>query len=590
VFSLVNTLLIRPLPYPEPNRLVRITEAYPKAAFVEFYHRSRALEVASVGPGAEFNLTGQGEAARVFGSATSANLFSVLEARMERGRAFRPGEDRPGRDGVVILSHSLWMNKFDGDPQILGRVIGIDGINREVVGVMPADFHYPSAAVQLWTPARLDPSNSDDYWGGEFAPLIGRLRPHATVAQAQGEIRAFLPYFRKRFPFPMPRDWNSDSRIIPLQDDLVADVRGKLLLLLSSVGIVLLIACANVASLLLSRATVRRKEMALRTALGAGRGRILRQLLTESVALAAIGGALGVALAETALSVFRSVLPQGLPGLSGASVDLRVLAFAASLAVLTGLAFGIAPALSASRIDLTETIKTGSQRSTSRFWTRLRTWLIAGQLALTLVLVVSAGLLIKTLYVLSQINPGFRAEQLLTIRVTPNESSCKDAAACAALYTKLVDRARGISGVSDVAIANTVPMDGRFEASAIPVDLEGHPKTADFPAPMFWEGAVSPDYLQMMHIRILEGRGLTESDGAKSSGVVPISAATARHFWPGERAVEKHIKPTWDQQWKTVVGVTTDIRQFDLANRAPNWIPGVIYVPYPQAKPMEEFR
>jgi putative ABC transport system permease protein len=583
VFSFVNELLLRPLPYPEPERLIRITEVYPRAAFAYFREQSRSLEVASVSLGAEFNLTGEGEAMRLYGSAVSANLFSVLRAPAARGRAFEINEDQPGCDAVVILSHSLWKSKFAGDAGIVGRMIALDGIGRRVIGVMPPGFSYPSGAVQFWIPARFDPTVMEDSWGSEFTPLIARLRPGANLAQARNEIPALVSQIRKMFPFPMPRDWNAGATAIPLQEDVAGNVRGKLLVLLSSVGIVLLIACANVASLLLSRATARRKEIALRVALGAGRARILRQLLTESVLLAAIGGGLGVVLGSFAVSVFRSVLPPDLPGMADVRIDLHVLGFVAGLAVATGLAFGIAPALSTAQIDLSRTIKAGSQRSSGQGWTRVRNWLIAGELALTVVLVVAAGLLVKTLYNLSQVNPGFRPEQILTIRITPNQSLCKERAACVALYGELARRARAVPGVSDVALANTLPMDGKFAVSAIPVDVEGHPKSADFPSPMFLAGAVTPDYLRMMRIPLLAGRGLSAADGADSEGVVLISAATAKRFWPGEEAIGKHIKPAWDRKWRAVVGVTGDVRQYDLTNRAPSWISGAIYMPYAQS-------
>src|SRR5260221_4863099 len=236
VFSLVNTLLIRPLPYSEPDRLVRIKDVYPKAAYVVFREQSQTMDVASVSPGSEFNLTGQAEAVRLFGSAVSTNLFSVLGAPVERGRGFEPGEDRPGRDGVVILSHLLWQNKFGGDPQILGRMITLNGVDRMVVGIMPPGFTYPSARIQLWVPARLDPSLFlGDYWGGEFTPLIGRLRPGASLAQPRSETVAMAARIRKMFPFPMGRDYNANATAMPLQDDVASDVRGKLLVLLSSV-------------------------------------------------------------------------------------------------------------------------------------------------------------------------------------------------------------------------------------------------------------------------------------------------------------------------------------------------------------------
>lgn len=583
VFSLVNTLLIRPLPYAEPDRLIRITGVYPNAGLVVFREQSRTMDVASVSPGFEFNLTGQGEALRLFGAPASTNLFSVLGTPVARGRSFEAGEDRPGRDAVVILSHSLWRTRFGGDPRILGRMITLNEIDRRVVGVMPPGFTYPSARVQFWIPARINPSVMPEYWAGEFRPLIARLRPGAGIGHAKSEIPGLVSQIRAMFPFPMKRDWNADATAIPLQEDLIGDVRDKLLLLLSSVAIVLLIACANVASLLLARATVRRKEMALRAALGAGRARILRQLLTESVLLSAIGAALGILLATTALSVFRSVLPVDLPGMADISIDAQVLGFAVGLAVLTGLAFGIAPALSASQIELTDSIRTGSQRFTAQGWTRLRIWFIGGEIALTVVLVVAAGLLIRTLYALSQVNPGFRPEHVLTLRITPNQSFCKQRAACIAHYDELVRRARAIPGISQAAVANTIPMDGRFGLSALAVDLEGHPKSADFPAPMFLGSAISPDYLSILRIPLLAGRALTEADGADSARVLLIDASTASRFWPGENVVGKHIKTASEKEWRTVVGVVADVRQFDLTSKPPVGITGSIYMPYAQS-------
>ncbi|MBV8551316.1 MAG: ABC transporter permease [Acidobacteriaceae bacterium] len=581
MFSLVNTLLVRPLPYIEPNRLIRVTGVYPRAALPFFQQHSRTMDIAAVSEGAEYNLTGQGEAVRIAGSATSVNLFSVLGTPLARGRGFEPGEDAPGRDHVAILSYSLWKEKFRGDPDILGRVITLSGINRQIVGVLPAGFSFPSSGVQAWVPMRLDPSNFEEYWGGEFVPFIARLRPGATIQQTRGEIKALTAQFRRTFPYPMARDWNADSTAILLQQDLVGEIRGKLIILLVSVGIVLLIACANVASLLLSRATTRRKEIALRTALGAGRLRIVRQLLTESIFLALVGGGLGILLGLGALSIFKSVLPPSTPGLAKAAVDWQVAAVMAALALFTGMAFGIAPALSASRIDLAESIKTGSLRATATTWTRLRSCLIATEVALTLILVVSAGLLIKSLYGLSEADPGFNSSHILTVRISPNQSACAQRSACIALYDRLLERARGVSGVTDAAIANTVPLDG--ELPIIAVDVEGHPKSVEHPAPMLWAGAVSVDYLRMMHIPLLAGRELTQADGAKSAAVLLISASTARHFWPGENPIGKHIKPAWDDRWRTVVGVVGDVRQYRLSKNLPDWVPGALYMPYAQS-------
>jgi putative ABC transport system permease protein len=581
MFSLVDKLLIQPLPYLEPDRLVRITGIYPHAAVPVFQERSRTMEVAAVSAGSDYSLTGQGEAIRIFASAASANLFSVLGTPVARGRNFEPAEDLPGRDSVVIISDSLWKGKFGADPAIVGRVITLNGVNREIVGILPAGFSYPSSRVEAWVPLRLDPSNYLEYWGEEFVPMVGRVRPGATVQQAQNEVRAILAEFRKMFPYPMARDWNADSTAIPLQQDLVGEIRGKLIILLASVGAVLLIACANVASLLLSRATTRRKEIALRAALGAGRLRIVRQLLTESVLLAFAGGGLGILLGMSVLSIFKSVLPPSTPGLSQATIDWQVVGSVAALALFTGLAFGLAPALSTSQVDLAESFKTGGQKSTATAWTRLRSWLIGAEIALTLVLVVSAGLLMRSLYSPAEVRPGFQAERILTVRISPNQSSCAQRLTCVALYERLLQSARSVAGVADAAVANTVPLDGY--RPTVPVDVEGHPKTVDHPSPLLWLIAASPSYVDILRVPLLAGRKFTEADGAMSAGVLLITATAARNFWPGENPIGKHIKVAGEQKWRTVVGVVADVRQSSLSQDLPNWIPGAMYMPYAQS-------
>jgi len=315
--------------------------------------------------------------------------------------------------------------------------------------------------------------------------------------------------------------------------------------------------------------------------LGAGRLRIVRQLLTESVLLALAGGGLGILLGMGALTIFKSLLPSSTPGLAQASIDSSVAAAVAGLALITGLAFGIAPALSASQINLAQAIRTGSQRSTAAFWTRLRAGLIGAEVALTVVLVVSAGLLIKSLYTLSNVQPGFQPQQILTVRISLDPSFCTQRAACVALYDRLLMGARDIPGVLDAAIANTVPLDG--EQPNVPADVEGHPKSPDYPSPMVWHGAVSAGYTRMLRIPLLAGRELTPADGAKAASVILISASTARYFWPGENPIGKHIKVVEEAQWRTIVGMVGDVHQYSLSKAFPEWVPGAMYVPYSQA-------
>lgn len=581
MFSLVNALLVRPLPYLQPERLVRITGIYPRAAVPFFQQRSRAMDIAAISPGAEINLTGQGEAARLFGSSATPNFLSVLGAPVALGRSFRPGEEAPGRDHVVIISQSLWKDRFGGDPAAIGRFVQLDGVERQIIGIMRAGFSYPSAKVQLWFRMRLDPSNFLEYWGSEFMPLVARLRPGAILPQAQGEVRSLNLQFKGLYPYPMPRDFNAGSTAIPLQQDIVGDARGRLLILLCSVAAVLLIACANVAGLLLSRATTRRKEIALRAALGAGRLRIVRQLLTESIGLALLGAGLGILLGISALSIFKSVLPASLPGLAQAHVDWQIVAVVTALALFSGLASGFAPALSASQVDITETIKTGSQRSTSGFWSRFRSVIIAGEVALTVVLLLGAGLLLRSVYKLSIVNPGFDPKSMLAVQISPNQSACVQREACVAFYNRLLQRAAGVPGVEQAAVANSVPLDGRVPTT--PVDIEGHPKTADFPAPMLWLEAVSPGYLGTMRIPLLAGRYFTDSDGPDATRVLVIPASTAKRFWPSESAIGKHIRLAGSDTWRTIVGVVGDVNHYTLSQGLPTGVAGAVYMPYSQS-------
>ena len=583
IFSVINSVLFRTLPFPEPGRLVQVTGYYPKGAIAALQQQSRTMDIAGYSTDSEVNLTGQGEAVRLIGSTVSANLFSVLEADAEVGRVTRIGEDQPASDRVVVLSDALWRRRFAADPSIVGRMISLDGIDRQVIGVMPGGFEFPSSSTQLWIPLRMDLSNSFDFWHTGFIPLVARLRPEATLAQAQGEIRPLIAHAITLFPYAMARTWNADATVVPLQQFMVSDVRDKLIVLQCAVGLVLLVACANVASLLLARSAVRQKEMALRSALGADRSRIMRQLLTESVVLGLTGAVAGLGLAYGLLSIFKLALPSHTPGLSGVHIDPRVVGFAILLAVVTGLAFGFVPAMAASRTDLASTLRSAGRQATSTTRIQGRAALIAGEVALAVILAVSAGLLVKSLWALAHVNPGFSPQQILAVRVTPNQSLCRQRSRCVALYAQLLQRTLSISEVSEVAATNAVPLSG--EVPAFPAEMDGHP---DVPgqalAPMLWAGAVTPEYFRMMHVPLLAGRVFTTADGEDSELVVIVSAATAKRFWPGENPIGKHLRPVWGQQpWRTVVGVVGDVRLYRVAAELPDWIAGVVYMPYPQA-------
>ncbi|HEY5907593.1 MAG TPA: FtsX-like permease family protein, partial [Vicinamibacteria bacterium] len=397
----------------------------------------------------------------------------------------------------------------------------------------------------------------------------------------QDELRSMIPRVAALFPWANP-SWNADAAALPLQEDLVRDLRRKLLLLQAAVGIVLLIACANVASLLLSRAAARGKELALRTALGASRGRILRQLLTESLALSLLGGGLGVGLALLVLSGLKAVLPADARGFALVGIDGGVLTFVTALSILSGLVFGLAPAASASRVDLAGMVKGGGQRALAPAGTRLRGSFIAAEVALAVVLAVGAGLLIRSLWELTRVDPGFRPAQTVSLRVSPDPAACEVRSACVALYDELRRRAKDLPGVADVAAANTLPLSGG--QPLLPVEMDGHPLlVTDAAPPLLWAGAVSPEYLEVMRIPLLHGRSLDATDGEKAAPVVLVSAATAKRYWPGENPVGKRIRVVWDSHWRTVVGVVGDVRQYTLSGRAPAEITGALYMPYPQS-------
>jgi putative ABC transport system permease protein len=581
MFSLVNAVLFRALPYPAADRLVRLTGFYPKGALVALREQGRTLEVAGASTDQEWNVTGREPALRLPGSAVSANLFSVLGRPAAVGRTFDSSEESPGHDRVVVLGHGLWEARFGSDPLVIGRSIQVEGVSREIVGVMPPGFHFPSGSTQLWVPLRVDSSNAEDYWGYGWMPLIARLRPGASLGQARAEHKAAVARVASMFPWPAP-NWNADATVLPLQEDLVRDVRRKLLLLQSAVGLVLLIACTNVASLLLARAAARRKEMALRAALGASRGRIFRQLLTESLALSLLGGGLGVLLARAALFGLKAVLPADARGFSAVEIDGGVLLFVTGLSTLCGLLFGLAPALSASRTDLSGMVKAGGQRAAAPGSTRLRSSFVTIEVALAVVLAIGAGLLIRTLSRLAATDPGFHPEQTLTVRVSPEPATCEVRSACVAFYDELLRRAQELSGVSDVAAANAVPLGG--EQPLLPLELEGHPLLAtDAVAPLLWAGAVTPGYFRVMRIPLLQGRVVERTDAEATAPVAVVSASTARRYWPGENPIGKRLRVVWDKEWRTVVGVVSDVRHYALDGRSPAEITGAMYLPYPQA-------
>jgi predicted permease len=578
IFSLVDSIILRPLPYAHSEQLVSINGTYPKGALAALRERSKTMDLAAYAEGYEFNLTGLGDPIRLNGTPVSAELFSILGADAALGRTFHTGDDVAGKNSFVILSNNLWQRQFKADPNILGHLIMLDGVQREVVGVMPSDFRFPNPQTELWTPISIDPRDPHSFWGGDFMPTIARLRPGATLQQADTEIRMLQPQVATMFPWPMPKTWNPDLAAVSLQTGMLGSVRERLLILLVAVVLVLLIACANVANLTLSRASVREKEIAIRASMGAARHRIIRQLITESVLMASFGGLLGLFLADLGLTLLKSTLPADTPGLLSVAIDWRVLLFTAVLVVFTGIASGVAPAFQSSRTELTESLKSGGRGSTLSAGRRVRAILVVGELALAVLLVSGAGLLIRSLWALSHVNPGFHSDNVLTARITPNQNFCADQGRCFSFYRDLLREVRVIPGVNEASLINTLPLGGRLQKRSS--DVEDYVPTAEKPAPLFWLNTVSPGYFNSMRIPIMSGRDFNEADTTGNPRSIIISAETARRFFPNHDAVGKHMRLIGQQDWCTIVGVANDVRAYDLRRNLPDWMDGMIYVPY----------
>lgn len=586
IFSLVNAVLLRSLPFAQPERLVTLSQDnyYPQGGFVAMKSTLQTMDVAAYLEGwgdarVDFNLTGEGEPERLYGSAVSAEFFSLLGVTPERGRVFASGEDQPGKNMEVVLSHSLWEHKFKADTNVIGRRIMLAGVSYEIVGVMPVQFQFPSSKTEVWVPLSLDP-RATSYWDGPWVPVIGRLRSGVSIERARAEINLFQQRLLPMMPFKLPPNtWKTDG-VVPLRQQIVGDVRSKLLILLGATALVLLIACANVANLLLARATTRQREMAVRVSLGAGRWRISRQLLTESVSLGIAGSAAGLALAYIGIAGLKAMLnAEDMPRLASVSIDLRVLLFTATIGVLTGVLFGLAPGLQLSKVDLSQTLKTGSKNVAASSH-RLRTSLATSEIALAVVLVTAAGLMIRSLWQLLHVNPGFSPESVVSARVVPDQAFCDDFSRCQSFYSTLVDRMRALPGVHGAALVNALPLNGRV--GFIAANFEGHPDNRDQEVePLLFDSVITPDYLSVMQIPLLEGRGFVDSDTREQAEPVAlITASTARKFWPGQDPIGKHVKPAWVKQWRRIVGVVADVHEDSLSSTLPSWIKGAIYEPY----------
>jgi putative ABC transport system permease protein len=563
IFSVVNAVVLRPLPFPEPERIVAFVDAgnY-KGMFLEYEERTESFEAIAgyTSYGFDLSLTGDGEPVRVESAGVTSGLFTVLGSEAALGRVFLPEEDWTGQHRVVLLSHSLWRQRYGSDPEIVGRSIQLDGMLHEVVGVMPSGFGFPSASTRLWVPFGIDRADPHDLWAATAGTFVGRLRPGASVEQAGAEIRTLAPRLRELFPWQMPEHFWADATVRPLQDQLVGDVRPTLLVLLGAVALVLLGACANVANLLLARSSTRRREMAIRVTMGAGRGRIVKQVLTESLLLSALAGAAGLLLAVWGVELLVAGLPADTPRLHEIAIDRTVLGVALGLTLATGLLFGVLPALQASSLRVFGALKEGERTGRSAAQRRLSSALVAGEMALAVMLVIGATLLIRSFWELSRVDPGFHSEGLVTATVAPPAFRYADPEARRAFYQELLERLEAMPGVRRAAATTRLPFGAGAWGSVFLIEGRPDPSVegGDWPYAEI-AAVVSEEYFETMGIPILEGRAFEAVDRADAPPVALVNEGLARRYWPDESPVGKRIRSPGGP-WVTVVGIARDTR------------------------------
>ena len=572
IFSVVNTILLQPLPYKDPERLVLVWEenakqGYPTdtptaANFGDWRDQNQLFEgMAAMAPDS-FNLTGSGDPERLEGRRVSASFFPLLGVDPHIGRAFTAAEDQPNSGHVVLLSYGLWQRRFGGDAGVVGKTLNLNGAGYTVVGVMPPRFQFPTPDDEVWVPIAFTQEQAADR-NSHYLKVLGRLKPGVTLAQAQAEMSTIATRLQQQYP-----KTNTDlgAVITPLHEQIVGDIKPALLILLGAVGLVLLIACANVANLLLARAAVRQKEIAVRVALGARRRRLIRQFLTESVLLSTLGGLVGLAIAYGGLVVLKSFIPENISQARAISIDYKVLGFTLLVSVATGLVFGLAPAIQAVRFNQIETLKEGGRdAATGGSGKRLRSLLVMAEVAISLVLLIGAGLLINSFLRLRNVDPGFRAENLLTMKIVLPEPKYEKWKMRSTFYSDLIQRVQSLPGVKSAAVTTNLPL--YSQGNSIGVSIEGKPEPPPGQELIVTTRIISNGYLDTMSIPLLKGRQLTDQDTDNSQNVAVVSETMASRFWPGEEVVGKRVsigKVRSPEDWIQVIGVAKDVRQFEL--------------------------
>jgi predicted permease len=581
IFSVVNAVLLRPLPCEDPDRLVVFwtapqqgrTEACSLPDFADWREQSRSFERMAAFTDRAFNLTGVGEAERLNGQTITSDLFPALSIPLAFGRSFLPEEDRPGVSGVVILSYGLWQRRFGSNPDVVGHSVTLDGRDHTVVGIAAPNL-WLFRDVDLWVPLAMDPGQAGRR--SNFLFVVGRMKPGVSLDQARTEMNAISARLGQQYPQTNSR-WRAE--VVPLLEEMVGNIRATLLALLAAVGFVLLIVCANVANLLLARAATRGREIAIRAAVGAGRGRLVRQLLTESILLALMGGVVGVILAILGIDALERFGANIIPRLSEIGVDARVLGFTVLLSTVAGALFGLAPALQVSRLKLNDALKEGGLSGTMSGGRRLRPALVVSELSLCLILLIGVSLMVKSLYRLLNLDAGFNRENLLTMRISLPEMKYGSDQQVAAFYQQLLEGVRGVPGVVSATAVRPLPLSGTgsFLGFGIAGRLAGAPGAGGDANVL----TVGDRYIETMGIPLLLGRPLTEQDGQGGPKAVLINQALARRYFNGQDPIGHQV--TFDRpqnpspRWMTIVGVVADTKQYAMETD----VYPAIYLPQP---------
>ena len=546
IFSVVNAVLLRSLPFQQPDQLLWIWSVrtdrdkafFSIPDFIDYRDRNQTLDQISAMAYWGANLTGAGDPERLQGVRMSAHAFEMLGANASLGRALIPDDDNPASQRVVVLTDGLWQRRFGADTSLIGKTVALNGDSYTVVGVLPPDFVFPWLDTEMVVPLKIDvdPRRSDR--DTNFLRAFARLKPGVTREQAQADLASIAGKLQQEYPEANAK--KIAPRALTLREEIVGDYRRALVLLLCAVGLVLLIACSNIANMLLARASARHKEMALRRALGASGGRIVRQLLTESVILACIGGGLGLILAAWGVDLLLKLSPTNLPRAQAAGIDGLVLVFTTVLSLAVGLIFGLAPALLASRVDLNAELKAGGRGTSSPHRNRVRSLLVVSEVALAVVLAVGAGLFIKSFAKLQRISAGFDTGNLLLARLSLPQTKYSNLDSVLTFYEQVSERLKTLPGVESVGAANVLPLSGLFVRTDF--TIAGRAPLSSTDAPAAQNRWVSPGYFDAMRIPILRGRDFTDQDNTRGLGVTVIDETLARRHFPNENPIGAHLR------------------------------------------------